>query len=110
MTDAPYVPQVPAAPQQWSRMWAERVASIVKQLVSRQNSNADFTLTALATATTMTDFRLHPGCVISFMPLTANAAAAKPFIYVTDIGKGTCIVKHGMSADTDQDYRVSIVG
>lgn len=107
---APFVPQVPAAPDSWSRIWAERIANVIKQLVARENCAAELTLTALAASTTMTDFRIHPGCVLSFMPLTANAAAAKPFIYVTNIGKGAATINHGISADTDQDYQVSIVG
>ena len=110
MSDAGYYPQIPAAPADWSRIWAERVSSAVKLLIGKANCTMDFTLTHGATSTTLTNFNIHPGCTIQFMPTTANAATAKPNIYVDGIGKGVAVVHHASSAHTDQTYRVSIVG
>lgn len=105
-----YYPGIPQAPLGWSRIWAERVVSAVNLLIAKANCTVDFSLSPSVTQTVMTDTRIHPGCVLGFMPLTANAAAAKPSIYVTSVGKGTAQINHVSSANTDQDYRVSIVG
>lgn len=101
---------IPKAPQTWDRIWAERLVYAVNLLIAKANCTVDLTLTASDTTTTMTDFRIHPGCVLGFMPTTANAATAKPSIWVSNVGKGTATINHASSANTDQDFRVSIVG
>lgn len=101
---------IPKAPQTWDRIWAERLVYAVNLLIAKANCTVDLTLTASATTTTMTDFRIHPGCVLGFMPTTANAATAKASIWVSNVGKGTATINHASSANTDQDFRVSIVG
>ncbi len=105
-----YYPSIPPAPQEWQRIWAERVSSVVNLLVGKANCTLDKTLNPNAVTTTLTDVRIHPGCVIDFMALTANAATAKAGIWVSAIGKGTAIIHHASSANTDQNFRVSIVG
>lgn len=101
---------IPKAPQGWERIWAERVVYAVNLLIAKANCTLDLTLTASATSTTLTDFRIHPGCVLDFMPTTANAATARASIYVTSVGKGTATINHASSANVDQTFRVSIVG
>lgn len=101
---------IPNAPQTWERMWAARLVYAVNLLISKANCTLDLTLTPSATSTTLTDFRVHPGCVLGFMPTTANAATAWPSIYVTNVGKGTADINHASAVATDQTFRVSIVG
>lgn len=101
---------IPHAPQAWDRMWAARLVYAVNLLIGKANCTLDVTLTASATTTTLTDFRIHPGCVLDFMATTANAATAKAAIWVSAIGKGVATINHASSANTDQTFRVSIVG
>lgn len=101
---------IPKAPQSWERIWAERLVYAVNLLIAKANCTLDLTLDPLATVTTLTDFRIHPGCVLGFMPVTANAATAKPSIYVTNVGKGSADINHASAAAVDQTFRVSIVG
>ncbi len=110
MANRAYYPPIPHAPAEWSPIWGERVAYAINTAIGNANCTNDFSLTPNAAQTTMTDVRIHPDVVVSFMPVTANAAAAKSSIWVDGIGKGTATVHHASSAHTDQDYRISIVG
>lgn len=110
MSDAGYYPQIPAAPPAWSKLWGERAAYAIKLLIGKANCTTDLTLSPLATSTVMIDARLHPGCVLAFMPTTAAAATAKPSICVDPIGKGVATVHHASAAAVDQAFRVAILG
>lgn len=106
------LPQIPASPSTWSQLWGERVAAVVKQLVSRQNATDDITLDPVADNTTLTDFRIHPECVLAFMPQTAAAAAAAPTIYVpaATIGKGQAVIMHAPLGGAGQDFQYAVIG
>lgn len=106
----PYYGGIPQAPQKWERIWAERVVAAVNLLISKANCTRDLTLAPNVTSTQLTDFRIHPGVVINFMPLTANAAAAKASIFVTSIGKGVATINHASAADVDQAFRIGFEG
>ncbi len=105
-----YYGGIPQAPLKWERIWAERVVAALNLLIGKANCTSDLTLEPNQTSTQLNDFRIHPGVVIDFMPLTANAAAAKPSIYVTSIGKGTAIINHASSGDVDQAFRIGFEG
>lgn len=69
-----------------------------------------FTLNPNATSTTLTDPRLSPDSHIDFKPVTADAAAAKPSIYVTSQTNGSATINHASSASADQTFSVLIIG
>lgn len=110
MTDAPYYATVPHAPQQWERIWAERLVYAVNLLIGKANCTGDLTLTPSVVATVLTDPRIHPAAVIVFMPTTANAAIAAPAIWVDTIGNGAATIHHASAAAVDQTFRYGILG
>lgn len=107
-----FVPQVPATPGSWSSLWGERIAAVLKQLVSRENCTGDITLDPVEAFTTLTDFRIHPGCVLAFMALTSAAATAAPTIYVptATVGKGTAVIQHAAAGGANQNFRYAVIG
>lgn len=107
---APGFPNVPGAPSAWTAFWGSRVQEIVNMLVGKINCAADLTLTANAATTTMTDARLSAFSVLSFMPTTANAAAAHSSIYVTGQKKSQATINHVNNANADKTFRVAILG
>lgn len=74
------------------------------------NATIDVTLNAGSATTTLTESRLGPNTHLSFMPQTANAATAKPSLYITSRTKGTAIINHASSAATDQTFTCLIIG
>jgi hypothetical protein len=109
-TSTPFYQPVPDAPATYMQPWALRLVAMVNTLLRKLNGTADLTLTAGATSTTMTDARLSAVTVLSFMPTTANAASAKPSIYVTNQKAGSAKINHASSANTDQTFRVALNG
>lgn len=108
----PYFPTVDRPPPAWSVIWAQRLVDALNTLIGKANSAADLTLTANATTTTMTDARLSPFSVLTFMPTTATAATALGGLYVAaaTMNNGSCVVTHANTADTDKTFRVAIHG
>lgn len=102
------------------RSFCRAIASVV----NRQNqgkcndvyrvANADFTLTANAASTTLTDPRLTVFSHLSFDPMTANAAAeiGAGTMYVTSANRmpGAFVVNHANGVSTDRTFRVLIRG
>jgi hypothetical protein len=74
--------------------------------------DTDFTLTANAATSTLTDARLSPGSAIIWMPRTANASAeiGAGTIYHDVPGAGTVVINHANNAQTDRKFRIVIVG
>lgn len=105
-----YFQGVLAPAEGWSRIWGLRITDVVNMLVGKANCVADLTLTAGAASTTMIDARLSAFSALTFMPTTANAATAKPTIYVTDQKKGQATINHANTADVDKSFRVAIHG
>ena len=81
-----------------------------KALSGKLNVVTTVTLTAAATTTTLTDARLTPQSVISFMPTTANAAAGITALYVTNLTNGSATLNHANNAQADRIYQISIIG
>lgn len=102
------------------RAFCRAIASVV----NRQNqgkcndvyrvADADFTLTANAASTTLTDPRLTVFSHISFDPMTVNASAeiGAGTIYITSANRnpGAFVVSHANNANTDRTFRVLIRG
>ncbi len=74
----------------------------------------EFTLTANAASTVLTDSRISKQSVIVWHPRTANAAAelAAGTMYITDanMGTGTATVTHANNAQTDRQFRYAVIG
>ena len=89
-----------------------QLASMLNDRVNKGKFNCtiSLTLTANATSTTLTDERIGYASYIDLMPLTANAATAKPNVYFSAMNNGSCTVNHASSAHTDQDFTVVILG
>jgi hypothetical protein len=102
------------------RTFARAIASVVNRINQGKinavysSAGSDFTLTANAASTTLTDARLSVFSHVSFEPMTANAAAeiGAGTMYVTAANRnnGSFVVTHSNSAQTDRTFRVSIIG
>ena len=87
------------------------IAEIVNRTVDgKLNSTGDFTLTASATTTTVTDPRAGKESVILFSPTTSNAAAAISGLYVSTKNNGSFVVTHASNAQTDRTFDYVIIG
>ena len=104
----------PIAPMDWpgaDREWSRKLAEVMNNIIlGRTNNTGTVTLTANDTTTTIADKRLGPKSVITFMPTTANAAAAMTSIYVSSRGKQTATVTHDNTADVDRTLSYAIQG
>lgn len=106
----PGIPPVPYAPADYSTDWALPLSTTVNLLVGKANNVRDFTLAAGATTTDILDPRLTATSVLTFMPLTANAAAIQASIWVNGRGKGNCTVHHSSTLNTDQTFGIAFHG
>lgn len=104
------IPAITHAPNPVTPAWLTRLATAVNTLIGKTNCAAALTLTASASSTSMLDARLSAESVLTFMPLTASAAAAWPSIYVTDRKKGEATINHASDAASDQGFAVAIHG
>jgi hypothetical protein len=86
---------------------AERVNRLLQ---GKLNAVTTLTLTANATSTTLTDPRIGGATFIDFMPLTANAAAARASIWISARGIGTATITHANDANVDKTYDVLLIG
>jgi hypothetical protein len=77
---------------------------------------ANFTLTPNASSSTITDNRITNNSFIDFMPITANAAAAKQTLYVSQqmasnaAVQGNATVQHANNSQADRTFRLLIIG
>jgi hypothetical protein len=102
------------------RTFARAIASVVNRInTGKINAvyrvaEADFTLTANAASSTLTDARLTAFSHVAFDPMTANAAAelAAGTLYVTSANRnnGSFVLTHANNAQTDRTFRVLIIG
>jgi hypothetical protein len=91
--------------------WLRQVANAVISLFDGKSNNTGLvTLRASQTTTTLDDQRITAQSFIEFMPLTANARAAKANLYVSAQGKQTATLTHASNAAVDQDFRYVVVG
>lgn len=110
MTTPAGIQPIGTVPSKPDAAWFARLVAAVNALIGKSNCTADVTLTASDTTTLMQDARLSAFSILTFMPVTANAAAAKPDLYVTDQKTGQALINHASSADVDQTFRVGIFG
>lgn len=92
----------------WAKLW-----DLLNQILRGKINvvmNATLTLRASQTTTTLTDERIGPKSILSFMALTASAATAAQSLYVTGQLKGSCTINHASNAATDQNFTVAIFG
>lgn len=93
--------------------WARRVREIVNNvLIGKINCTVEFTLTASAATSTLSDKRIGKYSVILFNPRTANAAADAQggAFYTNAPGDGSVVVNHPNNANADKTFRVAIIG
>lgn len=87
-----------------------RISLVINQILKGRLNNVipDVTLRANEATTVITDPRLGADSFLDFMATTANAAAVKASIYVTDRGTGTATVNHTNSGTADKTFDVQI--
>lgn len=108
MSANPFFPPVPNPPPAYNVEWANRVVTGLNVAMNKINNGASLTLAAGAATTVMVDARLSAFSVLTFMPLTANAAAIAASIWVTNRAKGRATVHHANTAQIDQDFAIGI--
>lgn len=91
--------------------WLRQIALAVNLLIDGQsNATGQFTLSAGAASTVITDLRVGINARILLMPITANAAAAQATTYISSIGKQTFTVSHANNSQTDKTFKYAVVG
>ena len=100
-----------------TREWVRRISLAVNNILNgRIESTGTVTLTASAATTTVDDKRVGYYSVITFMPLTANAAAelGNGTMYIQtsdiDIANNQFTINHANNAQVDRDFRYLITG
>ena len=89
------------------------VAQVVNQILEgKLNSTGEFTCTASATTTTVTDYRAGKDSVVLLMPTTANAAAemGNGTIYISTRAKQSFTVTHASNTQSDRTFGYIIIG
>jgi hypothetical protein len=87
------------------------VASAVNLLIDgKHNAKGTFTLTASASTTVVTDVRVGEDSVITWMPLTFNAADHLDSLYVSSRGNGTFTLTHVSKIHTDMTFAYVVTG
>lgn len=85
------------------------VASAVNLLIDgKHNAKGTFTLTAHATSTVVQDYRVSEDSVISWTPLTHNAAVEMNIMYVSSRGKHTFTLVHQNKSATDATFAYTV--
>lgn len=108
MPGQPFFDPVPNPPPAYTPDWANRVVTSLNIAMRKINNGASIILDPLATSTVMLDARLSAFSVLTFMPLTASAAAIAGSIYVTGRKKGEATINHASTAALDQSFGVAI--
>lgn len=96
----------------------DSVRSINSAMAGKINAVSDpelpFTLTAGATTTVLTDDRLGINSVVTFDPLTANAAtelaAGTMYALAANRNNGAWTVTHANAGSSDRTFRYLIIG
>lgn len=73
------------------------------------NATLFVTLDPDVTKTVVVDSRISKQTGVSFMPQTANAAAAKAVLYAT-CTNGTMTINHASNTETDRTFTVTLIG
>ncbi len=117
--DLGYVPAALQMPgpqrldQAASQMWVRGISEVLNRvLTGKMNVTVDLVLTPNSTSTTIIDARLSATTVITFCPLTANAAAelAAGTLYVASRQSGMMVIAHAANAQDDRIFDTTIIG
>jgi hypothetical protein len=88
-----------------------QLAKVVGQLNGgKMNAVLDVTLAPGATSTVVQDPRIGVFSFIGFMALTANANSALPSLFCSPSVNGSVTLHHASSPNTDQQFRLLIIG
>jgi hypothetical protein len=79
-------------------------------LKGKLNNTGQFTVTANATTTTITDSRIGANSVICVMPTTATAATELATLYFGTFAEGSCVANHSNDAATDRVFKYTVTG
>lgn len=71
---------------------------------------ATFTLTANAATSTLSDVNIGGPSFIGLMPMTAHAAAELATLYFNTPLKGSVVVNHANTAQTDRTFTYVVLG
>jgi hypothetical protein len=102
----PFVPQNLRLDNQYLRYLRESTNSAMRGKI---NCTGEFTLTANAASTAVTEKLCTANSVVLLMPKTANAAGAIATTYITP-ASGSFTVTHANNAQTDKDFRYVVIG
>jgi hypothetical protein len=97
----PLVPISGLDPARWCYLLARSVNVL---LYGGANVAGDFTITANAASTVVTDNRFESGQVPVLVPTTANAAAALASTYISARSNGSFTVTHANNAQVDRTF------
>ena len=88
-----------------------RQMAFVLQNILRGNIGLTKDITAQdgATQTTVNFELIGPRSMICLMPLSANAAAIQNQCWWSSISRGTAVLNHPNSANTDQNFRILVM-
>ena len=88
------------------------VSEVVRNIMDgKTNNTGTVTLaTGGATTTTLTDRRIGPDSVITFVPASSAANADSSRIYASSQGQGTATVNHVANVVSSKTYRYAIIG
>lgn len=65
----------------------------------------DITLNTNATSTTISINGLLSTSLVLWTPLTANAAAINPFLYLSSVSSGQAVLRHPSNSNSDLTFR-----
>ncbi len=115
--DRPHVPAPPTGTNDLKSLvlWARKLYDSIKAWrIGKFDCTQEFTLTANAATSTLTDYRLSPQSFVDFDPQTANAATEKAagtlYVLTANRGDGAWTVTHANNANADRTYTVVILG
>lgn len=89
------------------------ISEVVNNVLDgKLNSTGEFTCTASAASTDVSDFRAGKDSIILLMPTTANASAeiGAGTIYISTRAKQSFTVSHANNAQTDRTFGYIIIG
>tara|TARA_R100000900_G_scaffold143731_1_gene126986 strand:+ start:200 stop:514 length:315 start_codon:yes stop_codon:yes gene_type:complete len=90
---------------------ARLVSEVVNNAMNgKTNNSGTFTLATSVTETTVNTERAGFDSIIVLSPTTANAATEIPYTYIKTKAKGSFIIGHRNTSNTDVTYDYIIVG
>lgn len=101
--------QTPSLPQDMA--YGRRTIDAINAAIrGKTNNRGEFTLDDGVGTTTLSDEKIGADSVIVLMPMSANAAAALPFLYFDTPTRGSVDVNHDVSVMTDRTFRYAVIG